>query len=253
MTNKSLQDHVVLVTGAAGGIGKAVVKILAEQGAAICATDIAEDVKQLESDHSDTKIVTVTGDVSKSADVDRIFSTAERAFGSVEVLISNAGYMIGKALLETSEEEWDLILAGNAKSFFLTAKRALPGMLESGRGSIVATGSISSVVGIPFQAAYCASKGAVLQLVRQLAVEYAGRGIRVNAVGPGAINTPFLTRYLDGLPDPTAGAAAIKAAHPMNRWGEPHEVAKAIVFLAGSDAAFVTGQILMIDGGYAAR
>ncbi|WFU42204.1 SDR family NAD(P)-dependent oxidoreductase [Bradyrhizobium sp. CB82] len=247
-----MKDCVVLVTGAAGGVGIEVVRQLAENDAKIIATDIADQVHDLNRQFSGARITTVTGDVSKNVDVEKIFSAGEDKFGAVQALISNAGYMIAKALHETSEQDWDAVLAGNAKSFFLTAKRALPNMIAAKKGSITATGSISSVVGLPSQAAYCASKGAVLQFVRQLAVEYAGSGVRVNAVGPGAINTPFLTRYLNGLPDPKAGADAVKAAHPMKRWAEPDEVAKALVFLASDDAAFITGHILMVDGGYVA-
>ncbi|SDJ16661.1 SDR family NAD(P)-dependent oxidoreductase [Variovorax sp. OV700] len=250
--NNVLKDRVFLVTGAAGGVGREIVKQLTEEGAKVVATDIADNVHELAKEFPNAKIVTAVGDVSKSADVEKIFSTGEAKFGPIESLINNAGYMIGKALHETSEEEWDAVMTGNAKSFFLCAKRALPNMLKAGKGSITATGSISSVVGLPSQAAYCASKGAVLQFVRQLAVEYAGNGIRVNAVGPGAINTPFLTRYLAGLPDPEAGAKAVKDAHPMKRWAEPDEVAKALIFLASDNAAFITGHILMVDGGYVA-
>ncbi|BEP52018.1 SDR family NAD(P)-dependent oxidoreductase [Variovorax sp. V116] len=250
--NNVLKDRVFLVTGAAGGVGREIVKQLTEEGAKVVATDIADNVHELAKEFPNAKIMTTVGDVSKSADVEKIFSAGEAEFGPIESLINNAGYMIGKALHETSEEEWDAVMTGNAKSFFLCAKRALPNMLKAGKGSITATGSISSVVGLPSQAAYCASKGAVLQFVRQLAVEYAGNGIRVNAVGPGAINTPFLTRYLAGLPDPEAGAKAVKDAHPMKRWAEPDEVAKALIFLASDNAAFITGHILMVDGGYVA-
>ena len=250
--NNVLKDRVFLVTGAAGGVGREVVRQLADEGAKVVATDIADNVHELASEFPNAALVTVAGDVSKSADVERIFNSGEAKFGPIESLINNAGYMIGKALHETSEEEWDAVMTGNAKSFFLCAKRALPNMLKAKKGSITATGSISSVVGLPSQAAYCASKGAVLQFVRQLAVEYASSGVRVNAVGPGAINTPFLTRYLAGLPDPEAGAKAVKDAHPMKRWAEPDEVAKALIFLASDNAAFVTGHILMVDGGYVA-
>lgn len=140
----------------------------------------------------------------------------------------------------------------NAKSLFLMARRALPAMMQRKAGAIVATGSISGVVG-PWQAAYCASKGALLQLVRQMAVDYASYGIRVNAVGPGSVDTPFLHRYLNSLDDPAAGAVAIKAAHPLGRYAEPSEIAETIKFLIGPGASFVTGHMLMVDGGYSAR
>ncbi len=252
MVEHALDGMRVVVSGAAGGVGRAVVTRLAALGARVCATDLVETVADLRR-IDEGRIVTVAGDVTSGSDVDRIFEAAETTFGGVDCLISNAGLIVSKPVHETTEEEWTRVMDANAKSLFLMAKRALPGMLARRAGSIVATGSISSVVGLPSQAAYCASKGALLQLVRQMAVDYAGSGVRVNAVGPGSIDTPFLRTYLDGLDDPVAGMAAIKDAHPLGRWAEPAEVAEAIVFLAGGSSSFVTGQILMVDGGYSAR
>lgn len=248
---KSFEGKTVVISGAAGGVGRAAVAKFVESGARVCATDIAASVADLERGASG-QIVAVTADVTKSPDVEKIFAAAER-LGPVDVLVSNAGFIISKSAHDTSEDEWDSVMNANAKSFFLMSRRALPTMLQRGVGSIVATGSISSVVGLPEQAAYCAAKGALLQLVRQMAVDYASRGIRVNAVGAGSINTPFLTRYLEGLDDPAAGEAAIRSAHPLGRWAEPEEIADAILYLSGPAASFVTGQILMADGGYSAR
>ncbi|MET0504723.1 MAG: SDR family oxidoreductase [Luteibacter sp.] len=248
--NAVLEGRHVLVSGAAGGVGRAVVAKLVAQGARVCATDITANVVEFEQDG---RVVAVAADVTRTVDVERIYEKAEQAFGPVDVLVSNAGYIISKSAHETSEDEWDSVMNANAKSFFLMARRALPGMMERRAGAIVATGSISGVVGLPAQAAYGASKGALLQLVRQMAVDYASHGIRVNAVGPGSINTPFLTRYLDGLDDPAQGEREIRAAHPLGRWAEPEEIADAIVYLAGPGSSFITGQMLMVDGGYSAR
>jgi len=249
-----LKDRVFLVTGAAGGVGRAVVDQLIAQGAKVAATDIAETVHDLVKEFPAAALATVAGDVSKSADVERMFATAEAKFGPVESLISNAAFQVLKAIIDFSEEEWDATMAVNVKGFFLCARRALPNMLKAGKGSITATASISSVVGLPALPAYAASKGAVLMMVRQMAVEYAASGIRVNAVGPGGINTPFLRQYFDSLPDHEreAGLKAVRDAHPMKRWAEPDEVAKALIFLASDDASFITGEILMVDGGYTA-
>lgn len=248
----SFEGKTVVISGAAGGVGRAAVAQFVENGARVCATDIAASVTDLERGSSG-QIIAVAADITKSADVENIFAAAEQRLGPVDVLVSNAGFIISKSAHDTTEDEWDSVMNANAKSFFLMSKRALPAMLRRSAGSIVATGSISSVVGLPEQAAYCAAKGALLQLVRQMAVDYASRGIRVNAVGAGSINTPFLTRYLEGLEDPAAGEAAIKSAHPLGRWAEPKEIADAILYLSGPGASFVTGQILMADGGYSAR
>lgn len=251
MTN-SFSGKTTVVSGAYGGVGRSVVEKLLALGANVCATDLENMVSHSSLSPSD-HLVSVGGDVTRTSDVDHIFAVAEEKFGPVDILISNAGYIVSKSVHTTSEEEWDHVLNANAKSLFLMAKRALPSMMSQSGGVIVATGSISSVVGLPEQAAYCAAKGALLQLVRQMAIDYAPYNIRVNAVGAGSINTPFLTRYLEGMDDPVAAELAIKAAHPLGRWAEPGEIADAIVYLAGAQSSFVTGQILMADGGYSTR
>jgi NAD(P)-dependent dehydrogenase (short-subunit alcohol dehydrogenase family) len=240
----------VLLTGAATGVGNVLMRQLIAEGAAVVAGDIAPSIEGVAAEMGGRGVI---ADVATSAGCATLHAAAKAHFGDPDILVSNAGYIVPRPILETSEEDWDRVLGINAKALFLLSKLVIPGMLAGGRGAIVATASISGMVGLASQAAYCAAKGAVVQLVRQLAVEYAAQNIRVNAVGPGAIATPFLDRYIDAQPDPAAAEAAVRAAHPMNRWAEPEEVARAIAYLASDDASFVTGHVLMVDGGYVAQ
>ena len=198
-------------------------------------------------------MIAVTGDVRAKSTADEAVRRALERFGSVDILVNNAAVILSKDILETTEAEWDDLMAVNVKGAFHHVRAALPIMIERKSGAIVNVTSISGVVGLGKQAAYCASKGALVQMTRQLAVEYADRGIRVNAVAPGAIDTPFLARHLDAQPDRAAAEADVNRAHPLGRYASPREIAETIAFLATPASSFMTGAILMADGGYTAR
>ena len=240
-----LEGRVAIVTGAAGALGRAVTGQFLERGASVVAVDV-------EPMTEGGALAAVEGDVSVATTAERAVSVARERFGGLDVLVCNAGRIVWKPVVETTEEEWDRVQAVNVKGTFLFCRAAIPVMRERGGGTIVCTASISGVVGLPLQSAYSASKGAIVQLTRQLAVELAPE-IRVNAVAPGAIDTPFLHRLVEGSDDPAGLTAAIAADHPLQRIASADEVARTIVFLASEAAAFVTGAILPVDGGFTAK
>jgi NAD(P)-dependent dehydrogenase (short-subunit alcohol dehydrogenase family) len=246
-----LTDKVAIITGAAGGVGRATVELFLERGASVVAEDRDAAVEELAQ--LGPRVVPLRGDVRDRDVAEQAVELARRRLGGMDILVNNAAVILSKDLLETSEEEWDEVMDINVKGAFRHIRAALPALLEKRGGSIVNVTSISGVLGLPKQAVYCASKGALVQMTRQLAIEYAGSGVRVNSVAPGAVDTPFLARHLDAQPNRAAAEADVKAAHPLARIAAPEEVAEVIAFLASDSASYVTGEILMADGGYSAR
>jgi NAD(P)-dependent dehydrogenase (short-subunit alcohol dehydrogenase family) len=246
-----LDGSVAIVTGAAGGVGREVVRLLVEAGASVVAEDMTPAVAELEL--PDGRVASVVGDVAESATARAAVAAALDRFGRLDILVNNAARFLLKPTLETTDDEWDAVLRTNVRGVFVHSREALPHLADGEGGAIVNVASISGVVGLSDQAAYSASKGAIVQLTRQLAVEWSGRGVRVNAVAPGAIDTPFLRDSLAGAPDIDEVLAQIAAAHPLGRISDPDEIAETVLFLASPRARFVSGAILMVDGGYTAQ
>ena len=239
-----LTGKVAVVTGSARGIGREVVTTLRERGALIVASDLSDTVGELSGD----AVATMTGDVADEAVARATMALALQRFGRLDILVNNAGRTLNKPLVETTAEDWDAIMTTNARGNFVHSREAVRVMAERG-GAIVSVASIVSVVGMKETAAYAASKGAIVQLVKTIAVEYGNRRIRANAVAPGVVETDILEGLVD---DSRAALAGYGDAHPLGRVAQPREIAEIVAFLASPAASFITGALVMADGGYTA-
>jgi NAD(P)-dependent dehydrogenase (short-subunit alcohol dehydrogenase family) len=250
-----LHGKSAVVTGAAFGIGRATAEAFAREGARLIATDVQGQPLLALADElrsGGTDVETVVGDVSVEADARRMIDAAVDRFGRLDVLVANAGIIPLGDATEMTAADWDSVMAIDGRGMFLTCKFAIEAMVSTGGGAIVCLSSISGLAGQKRQAAYGPAKFVATGLTKHLAVEWADRGIRVNAVAPGTIRTERVKQ----LPDEPGGAeylAEIERMHPMGRIGEPAEVASVIVFLASDDASFVTGAVVPVDGGYLAQ
>jgi NAD(P)-dependent dehydrogenase (short-subunit alcohol dehydrogenase family) len=249
-----LKDKVALITGAGSGIGREAALLFAKEGARVVAVDMndaagKETVAAIEKDGGQATFV--HADVSRSVDAEAMVAAAKKAYGRLNVLFNNAGIFPANdgSVLETDEKTWDLVLSVNLKGVFLGCKYGIPALLESGGGSIINTASFVALMGSATpQIAYTASKGGVLALTREIAIEFARRGIRVNAICPGPVDTPLLQELFS---DPARKARRLVHI-PMGRLAQAKEVAQAALFLASDDSSYVNGTAFTVDGGITA-
>lgn len=246
-----LQDRVALITGGGTGIGAATARLFASEGAAVGITgrreaplnEVAEEIGA-----SGGRALAVSGDVAVTADCERMVDETIAAFGRIDVLVNNAGRGMLARADEISDELWDEVIGTNLSGAFRLIRAVLPGMVSQGAGSIVNVSSVLGQTGMKGAAAYGASKAGLDQLTRVLAVEYADRGIRVNSVAPAWVHTPMNK----SVRDHATRYEQLKERHPMGRFGMPDEIARAILHLASDEAAWTTGAVLSVDGGWTA-
>ena len=254
--SRTLEGKAAVITGAGSGIGRASALRFAQEGARLVLTD----VQDTEADAVVRAIARAGGtacfvhaDVSRRADNERMIDVCVERYGRLDILFCNAGVNLPKLLSHSSDEEIDRLLAVNVKGPLYAARHAIPIMLGQPDGGVLLfTASKTGLVAQTDSPVYCASKGAVVMLAKALALDYAARGIRVNALCPGIIDTPMLRQFADAMPDPEAAWAAYGTAQPLGRLGTSEECAAAALWLVSPEASFVTGVALPVDGGFTA-
>jgi len=247
-------DKVVVVTGAASGIGLAAARAFGAEGAKVVLAD-TKDTQEEASAFVDRgwPALAVGCDVSSEEAVHELFLRAIDAFARVDVLVNAAGIGLAGTVVDTSLADWQRLVAVNLTGVFLCCREAIHEMRRQGGGVIVNVASELALVGGGDIAAYAATKGGVLQLTRAMAVDHSAEGIRINAVCPGPVETPLLEGLIAAAPDPEAEREAEMQDTLLGRFGRPDEIARAILFLASDDAAYVVGSALVVDGGLTAR
>lgn len=251
-----LSGKVAIVTGAGSGIGRASAVLFAREGAHVVIVDWKQDAGEetlaaiRKNGHT---ALFCHADVSKVQDVRRMVDTAVREYGKLDVLFNNAAIQIMAKLADTKEEDWDRIHSVNLRGVFLGCKYALPAMIRSGGGSIVNMSSALGFVGDPDLAAYGAAKGGVIALTKTAAMAYGPDKVRVNCLCPGDVDTPLLQDFFNSFPDPESMRQEVYAKYALRRIAEPREIAEAAAFLASDASSFMTGSVLVVDGGLTSR
>lgn len=247
-----LSGKVALVTGGASGIGRAIALLFAREGAAVGVVDLVEDggsatAREIEDEGG--RALFVRANVSSAAKCESAVRRVREELGGLDILCNSAGIIRRASVVETSEAEWDWIMAVNVKGTFLLCKFAIPLIVEAGGGVIINVASGWGLVGGSKAAAYCASKGAVVQLTRAMALDHGEQNVRVNCICPGDTDTAMLRHETEQLGEPSERFRAEAANRPLHRIGRPEDIAQAALYLASDASSFVTGTTLVVDGG----
>ncbi len=248
----ALNGKVALITGGASGIGRATALLFAREGAAVAVVDVNESEGQAVVEtiiDEGRQAIFLRSDVTRASDCQLAVQQTVEHLGKLDILFNNAGIIRRASVVETSEEEWDLVMATNVKSIFLLSKYAIPIMAEAEGGVIINTASGWGLVGGRNAVSYCASKGAVVLLTKAMAIDHGAQNIRVNCICPGSTDTPMLRNEAHQLGEPEEQFLAEAAQRPLQRVGRPEEIAQAALYLASDASSFITGTTLVVNGG----
>ena len=253
---RRLEGKRAVVTGAGSGIGRAIAMRLADEGARVVLADVderaAEAVAKEVGDAGGEALAQKT-DVTKAADVEALVRRAVDAWGGLDVMVNNAGVGVAGTAPVTGEEDYDFVMDVAVRGTFLGMKYAIPAIRDSGGGSVVNMSSVAALVGIPDRAVYSAAKGAVLAITRAAAIDHVAEGVRVNAIAPGTVDTPWIGRITSGYDDPEEARANMQARQPHGRFVTPEEIAAMAAYLAADESGSVIGACMVVDGGVTAR
>ena len=251
-----LPGKVAIVTGAASGIGKATAELFAELGACVVLVDRKRDAGEQAADGIRTRgleAIYCYADLSQEQNVEAMVQAAVSRYGRVDILVSNAAVQVLGTLTKTTAQDWEFMQSVNLRGVFFGSKYAIPEMIRAGGGSIVNMSSALGLVGDPDLAAYGAFKGGVIALTKATAIGYGPQGIRANCICPGDVNTPMVEEFFDSAPDPESFRKEVYSKYALRRIAEPREVAHVAAFLASDASSFMTGSVVVVDGGLTSK
>lgn len=248
-----LKDRTCVITGGSGGIGEAVVRRFVAEGAEVLIADVdMERAHALAKEFGDA-VTAIACDVRLEDQVQAVAKAAHARWSKVDILVNNAGSELNRTFDETSVEEWDRVLDTDLKGPWLMCKHLVPDMVTRGSGSVINISSLNGLVGFPLSTAYGSAKGGLVVFTRDMAIELATTGVRVNCVCPGVIATPMMERWTKKMPDQDAAKKMLEGTMPIGRMGRAEEVAGAILFFASDDSTLCQGAVLSVDGGFTAQ